>query len=144
MLEAADLRKFLHDLGGEVLKILQVDSLGLALELTSKQPNDLSAIPHLHIVPKGFVNNYLGDQGKTAGKQVILRQLDQADRQIHGKDYRCIRSEACLRLSLGTKKSCGLLILGHQDPQKFAPQQGVDLLSLLAGVCDRRLRHWLT
>ncbi len=144
MLDAADFREFLRDLGGEVLHILQVDSLGLALELTSKEPNDFSTISHFHIVPKGFVNDYLGDQGKAAGKQVVLRQLNQADRRIHGKNFRRIRSEACLRLSLGTKRSCGLLILGHEDPQKFAPQQGVDLLSLLAGVCDRRLRHWLT
>jgi len=35
-------------------------------------------------------------------------------------------------------------VLGAEDPQRFGPQQGTDLLAFLGGVFEREMRRWLS
>lgn len=145
MLDPADFEGFLHNLGGRVADILAVDSLRLVLE--SPQPEGTPAIRKvgdvLSLAEKGFVGGYLDAPRAGVERQVTLRQCDRGDESIFGERADWIRSEACLRLDLGEGRLPGMVALGAEDPHKFAPNQGTDLLSFFTGVLERALRRWL-
>ena len=63
---------------------------------------------------------------------------------VYGETGFWIRSEACLRLDLGTGRLPGMLVLGAEDPHQFKPNQGTDLLTFFAGVFERAMRRWLS
>jgi uncharacterized protein YigA (DUF484 family) len=78
-------------------------------------------------------------------RQVLLRHCDGGplSQALHGASARLIRSEALLRLDLGTGRLPGLLALGSEDPQQYRPGQGTDLLAFFAGAFERAMRRWL-
>ena len=83
-------------------------------------------------------------QGRGLGaRRVTLRQLVKASPDLYGADAAAVRSEALLRLDLGTGSIGGLLALGAVDPNRFHPEQGTDLLTFFGGVLERSLRRWL-
>ena len=47
-----------------------------------------------------------------------------------------------IRIDLGDGHA-GLLAFGANDPLRFHPDQGTDLLAFLGGVLERSLRRWL-
>ena len=146
MLDPLDFEVFLRDLGGEVAEILRVDSIRLVLE--SVQDDADPAITRLGqvltVAHPGFIRDYLtrGRDGATQ-RQVTLRQVDEGEARVYGRDAGFVRSEACLLLDFGDERLPGLLAMGSEDPHHFAPQQGTDLLSFFAGVFERVMRRWL-
>jgi uncharacterized protein YigA (DUF484 family) len=145
MLDAMDFEAFLRDLGGEVSEILRVDTVRLVLE-TSKSEQDaaLASLGDvLSVKPAGFIDDYLTQGRGTPTRQVTLRQVQQGDATLYGDKASYVRSEACLKLDLGTGRLPGLLVLGAEDPHMFGPQQGADLLAFFGGVFERAMRRWL-
>jgi uncharacterized protein YigA (DUF484 family) len=146
MLDPVEFETFLRDLDGEVAHILRVDSVRLVLE--SVQPPRAGggrgggggrAGPH-----PGFKKPY--PPGGRAGppRQVTLRQIEEGDMRIYGRDAGFVRSEACLLLDFGADRLPGMLVMGAEDPHQFSPQQGTDLLAFFAGVFERTMRRWLS
>lgn len=145
MLDPVDFESFLHNLGGQVADILAVDALRLVLE--TPQPEGTPAIRKvgdvLNLAEEGFVEGYLDPPRIGVMRQVTLRQCDRGDERIFGGHAPWVRSEACLRLDLGPGRLPGLLALGSEDPHKFAPNQGTDLLGFFTGALERAMRRWL-
>jgi hypothetical protein len=83
-----------------------------------------------------------GDRAGTS-RAVVLRQTSPASETIYGRSGDWIRSEAVLRLELGTGRLPGMLALGAEDPHQFRANQGTDLLTFFAGVFERAMRRWL-
>jgi len=54
-----------------------------------------------------------------------------------------LHSEALMRLDLGPGRLPGLLAMGCEDPHRFKPGQGTDLLAFFTAVFERVLRRWL-
>ncbi|MEP4198739.1 MAG: DUF484 family protein [Aliishimia sp.] len=146
MLDPVDFEPFLRDLGGEVAEILRVDAVKLVLE--SVQNDEDPAVQRLGdvmaVARPGYVDAYLTQGRSIETRQVTLRQIQSGTEFVYGTKADWIRSEACLKLELGTGRLPGLLILGAEDPHMFSPQQGTDLLSFMGGVFERAMRRWLS
>ncbi len=145
MLDPSDFESFMKDLGGEVAEVLQVDCARLVLEselddgpAVAKRLGDV-----LVVGEPGFVAKYIGSAREISPRPVALRQVHEQDARVYGETGFWIRSEACLRLDLGTGRLPGMLLLGAEDPHQFKPGQGTDLLAFFGGVFERAMRRWL-
>ncbi|MCY4304127.1 MAG: DUF484 family protein [Aestuariivita sp.] len=143
IIEAYDFNSFLKILAGSVFDILNIDFLSLILESSNELSKFETPENLLHVKPPGFVKNYLGNQNSDALKTVTLRQLQSPRVEVYGAITGRIYSEACLILCLKSSLPPGLLIMGSSNAKQFSAQQGTDLLALVAGVCERMIRHWL-
>jgi len=145
MMEPVKFERFLADLKGDVADILRVDAIRLILEsaATEADPAVARLSDVLGVAEPGFVHGYVSAGRDTGTRQVTLRQLSDAQPDIHGDKAPFIRSEACLTLDLGPGRLPGLLVMGSEDPHQFTPQQGTDLLTFFAGVFERVMRRWL-
>ncbi|TCO71185.1 DUF484 family protein [Rhodovulum euryhalinum] len=144
LLEPEDFAGFVATLSGEVAAILRIDCLRLVLESHRDDDAGLAALGEVvQVVPAGFVDAYAGGvHGRTA-RTVTLRQQVPGSSALYGHKAGAIRSEALLRLDFGTGRLPGMLAMGSEDPQQFAPNQGTDLLTFLAGVFERAMRRFL-
>ena len=146
MLDPVEFEVFLKDLGGDVATILRVDCVRLVLE--SVQNDDDPAVKRLgdvlSVAEPGFVEDYLTMGRNASVRQVTLRQINEGDPGVYGREAEYMRSEACLLLDFGENRLPGLLVMGAEDPHQFSPQQGTDLLSFFAGVFERAMRRWLS
>ncbi len=146
LLEPVEFENFLRVLGEDVAEILRVQRITLVLETTALM--DDPAIDKLGgtltVVEPGFVDQYLTyDRGGPA-RDVILREIQKPNQRVFGTLAAQLRSEACLKLDLGSGRLPGLIVMGASDPRHFTPQLGTDLLSFFAGVFERSMRHWLS
>ena len=146
MLDPAEFEAFLENLGEEVPEILRVDAMQVVLE-SAVSPDDpavkrLSEV--LTVAEPGFVEGYLTQGRNIPVRQVTLRQVQPDSQIIYGDNADWIRSEACLRLDLGSGRLPGMLVLGSEDPHQFKPTHGTDLLTFFAGVFERAMRRWLS
>ncbi len=146
MLDPMDFEAFLRDLDGEVAHILRVDAVRLVLETAQD-----GAVPAagrlgdvLSVGAPGDIRAYLCGGRDAPMRQVTLRGIDRGAADIYGAAAPGIRSEACLVLDFGGDRLPGMLVLGAEDPQRFGPQQGTDLLAFLGGVFEREMRRWLS
>ncbi len=145
MMDATKFESFLGDLSGDVADILRVDAVRLILESSSTEPDpSLARLSNvLSVAEAGFIDDYITMGRSAPARQVTLRQVRTDDAEIFGEKAEYIRSEACLRLDLGTGRLPGMLIFGAEDPHQFTPQQGTDLLTFFTGVLERVMRRWL-
>lgn len=145
LLEPADFAGFLKVLAGDVATSLRVDSVRLVLEST-QSTDDPALAPLSEVlcaVRPGFIAGHLGPVHDRRARPVILRQVQEDGATLHGDKTGWIRSEALIRLDLGSGRLPGLLVFGAEDPHQFAPSQGTDLLTFFAGVFERVMRRFL-
>lgn len=145
MLDPLTFEEFLQTLGAEVAETLRVDCMRLVLE--SVQPPGDPALNRLervlHVVPAGFVAEYVAGGRSVPLRPVTLRPVVTGLAEIYGEGAQAMRSEALLRLDFGPGRLPGLLAMGSADPHQFRPTQGTDLLGFFAGVFERTMRRWL-
>ena len=72
-----------------------------------------------------------------------MRQIRKGVTKIHGSHADNIRSEALMKLSLGVGNRPGLLLLGSNDENKFAPNMGTELLVFYGSVFEKVIQRWL-
>ncbi len=146
MLDPAGFEEFLKNLGSEVADLLRVDCVRLVLETTqeAEDPTLRRLDDVLCIVEPGFVLTYM--TGSRAGpiRDVTLRQSQPQSDTIYGDMSDYIRSEALMRLDLGSGRLPGMLVMGAEDPHHFKSSQGTDLLGFFSGVFERSMRRWLS
>lgn len=146
LLDAPRFEDFVLCLGREVSQILRVDSLRLVLE--SADPGDGKALerlrPVLTVRPTGYVETYMRHGRHAPSRPIVLRQGIPGEQAPYGSASGDLRSEALMRLDLGEGRLPGLLAMGSEDPHRFKPGQGTDLLTFFTGVFERILRRWLS
>ncbi len=148
LLDAGTFEDFLRVLDHDVANILAVDVIRLCLE-------SFKAEGGTPIGPEGPLQNVvvaLPEQGVAAyvtggrsspARQVTLRPASEAKGSIFGDAAIDVQSEAILRLDLGTAQMPGMVVFGSNDPNRFAPDQGTDLLAFFAHALERILRRWV-
>ena len=147
MMDAVKFEDFLRDLAGDVADTLRVDAMRLVLESEQAGGKDDPAVRRmgavLSVAEPGFADAYITRGRDVPVRQVILRQVQEADARVFGDQADYMRSEACLKLDLGAGRLPGMLVMGAEDPHLFTPQHGTDLLTFFTGVFERTMRRWL-
>lgn len=148
LLEPQDFRGFLTVLGDEVAHILSIDAIRLGLETTNAAPGtplgpkgNMATL--VTALPIGGVDAYLSESPGRPTKLVSLRRATAQSDELYGAGQAFVQSEAVLKLDLGRGKRPGLLAMGSEDPARFSPDQGTDLLTFFGGCFERMLRRWL-
>ncbi|WP_322895469.1 MULTISPECIES: DUF484 family protein [unclassified Yoonia] len=142
MMDAATFAGFLTDLAGDVANTLRVDAIRLVLEVNDPDhQSDLG--PVVASVASGFVSDYITMARNLPARQVTLRKFTNVGASLYGENASEIRSEACLKLDLGTGRLPAMLVMGSKDAQLFSQSQGTDLMAFFTGVLERVLRRWL-
>ncbi|MFM2355267.1 MAG: hypothetical protein RLZZ528_1003 [Pseudomonadota bacterium] len=146
LLEPVTFESFLRRLNTEVTEILRVDCIRFVLETT--QTTDDPVLHRLSDVltaaEPGFVEAYMQGGRAQPSRPVVLRQTIPQSQAIYGEGGDWIRSEALMRIDLGTGRLPGMIVMGAEDPHQFRPNQGTDLLQFFAGVFERTMRRWLS
>lgn len=145
MLDPEQFEEFLRNLGSDVAQILTVDAIKLVLESPDAGPDPaLDRISDvLCVVKPGFIETYMSSERGPTTRQVVLRQTVPQTDVLYGAKTPDLRSEACMRLDLGTHRMGGMLVMASDSPHMFKPGQGTDLLSFFAGIFERSMRRWL-
>ncbi|MGB8623694.1 MAG: DUF484 family protein [Paracoccaceae bacterium] len=146
LLDPAEFEAFLRSLDDEVADILRVDCVKLVLEtaLEDLDPSVERLGKVLTVAGPGFIDDYLTMGRDTTARPVTLRQVQPDSDRIYGDAAGWIRSEALLKLDLGDGRLPGLLVMGAEDPHRFSPNHGTDLLAFFGGVFERAMRRWLS
>lgn len=148
LLDPDDFQVLLGVLGTDLPDLLGVELVRLGIETPGLRPGTpVGPEGELHrlvvALAPGGVDQYLGTARGAGRRAVILRQTMAEGGIVYGEDAQWIRSEALMRLDLGPGKRPALLLLAAEDPHRFTPDQGTDLLAFLGGVFERVLRRWL-
>lgn len=138
LLERQDFASFISALEADLSRELSVDAAVLVLE--EKTPTEgLGAVPGIAALAPGGIALYRGDVEGTTPREMVLRACAPGSPVFPGD----ITSEALLTLDLGEGRRRAMLALGAQDPARFSPEQGTDLLRFFAEVFERVLRRWI-
>ncbi len=148
LLEPLDFTEFLQSLGSEVRDILRVDCVKLCLEsaAVAEPAQERLALEYGEVIgfyAPGSIEEYLTRGRNMSDRAVTLRQVAHASNTLYGDKAPWIRSEALMKLDLGSGNLPGMLALGAEDPHQFHPNQGTDLLAFLGGAFERMMRRWL-
>lgn len=139
LIEPDTLGEFLRRLTHDVPVMLGVEEARLCIEADvedARTADDLGEGLHGRVVilPEGTVGSYMAIGGNA--NPVVLRPCPEEAEVIFGH-ITPARSEALMRLDLAGGP--GMLAFGAADPDRFGPDQGVDLLTFTAGVVQRLL-----
>lgn len=144
LLEPDDFSGFLDNLTTTVAPILRVETLRLVMESASDDTPPAAPEGALAMVSPGTVARMIA-AGRRAprGNDIILRRASVETAVTHGTAAGVIRSEALLPLDLGAGRWPALLLMGSNDPARFTPTQGTDLLRFFSQVFRLVLMGWL-
>ncbi len=116
---------------------LDIDVVSLCVEC------DRSGIPaaarsNVQGLEPGTIDLLLGD-----GYDTLLRSTVEGDSEVFGAASGLVRSDALLRLSIGSSAPAALLALGSRQEGRFEPGHGTELLRFLATALENTMRSWL-
>lgn len=152
MLEQTRFVDILRVLTQDTPDMVAVDCARVCIETDEAPPGPMPGLEDdlaesVIIIPPGGGDSYFALSGSTARKICLRPAVREAD-AIFGDAAGWVRSEALVRLDLGDgpggEARRGLLVFGAEDPHRFAPDHGTDLLAFFGGVAERALRRWLT
>jgi len=144
LIDAKNLGEFLRRLIRDVPTMVGVEDARLCLEAEVDRICPAETLGdglggRVLLVPEASVGEYIMLDGDGAERQVVLRPCGSEAELLFGRLARA-RSEALLKLDLAG--SAGLLVFGADDPDRFGPEQGIDLLTFFGRVIERLLaRH---
>lgn len=145
VIDAHRLQTLLDILGGAVLQSLRLSSIRLVLEpdvVGTSLPVLAASSPVLATAEAGFIEDYLTQGRKIQTRPITLRQATQAAAEVYGSEAE-VTSEALLLLTCKTRPVRAMLALGSEDPARFKPAHGTDLLAFFSGVVERVLNRLL-
>lgn len=147
LLDAETFDEFLSALKKDTANILAVDVIRLCLE-SDKADGGKAIGPDgplkdtVVALPVNGVSAYITGGRNRAAQKVTLRAASDAKDAIFGP-ANVVQSEAILRLDLGSNGPQGLVVFGSTDPNRFAADQGTELLAFFAQTVERMLRRWV-
>lgn len=136
LLEAESFEEFVTVVTQEFPIILDVDTVTLVVEATSKE------IPFVNL--SGIRFSRVGTVEKWIGKGDALLQssIDGAE-EIFGPGAGLVKSQALLRLEISKATPAGIIAFGSRDPNAFYPEMAIDQVGFLAQVVERCFRLWM-
>ncbi len=117
--------------------LLDVDVVSLCIE-GCDEPLPRVGMGGVHLLEPGTVDMLLGSK-----RNVILRADADPEEAVFAEAAALVRSDALVRLSVGSTTPAGLLAFGTRHPGFFNGSQGTELLTFLARVLEHCIRGWL-
>jgi len=145
LLKLMEINNF-HDLENQLLIdlpiILKISNLHLMLEndLPELRPTKLRNC--LSLVKPGTVDKYIRAGSQTNIKKITLRRIPSGSRLVYPNLTNKIKSEALIKLDLGSSRFPALLLMGSTNSDQFHSKQGTELLNFFGKAIERILRHW--
>ena len=137
ILAAPSFEQLLQIVTTDLAVLLDVDIVTLGVE-SSASPARL--MPHgIHLLKAGTVDTLLG-----AERTVLLQADLPGDAALFGGAAGLVRSQALLRISIGSGAPIGLLCIGARRAGRFHPGLSTELLSFLARVLGITISQWLS
>ena len=137
LLDARTFEHLLEIVTVDFVDLLDVDVATLCFE-TPDVPMDGLKARGVHTINPGTVKHLMGD-----ASGIVLRDKTGGDTSLFGDNAARIQSDALIRLRVTKAAPPGLLALGSHTKERFHPDQGTDLLKLLADALARCIRAWL-
>lgn len=117
--------------------LLDVDVVSLCIE-GSDGPLPRVGMGGVHLLEPGTVDRLLGPK-----RAVMLRADADLEESVFGGAATLVRSDALVRLAVGSTTPAGVLAFGTRHPGFFNGNQGTELLTFLARVLEHCIRGWL-
>jgi uncharacterized protein len=117
--------------------LLDVDVVSLCIE-GADGPLPRVGMGGVHLLEPGTVDRLLGPKRK-----VMLRADADPEESVFGGASTLVRSDALVRLAVGSTTPAGLIAFGTRHPGFFNGNQGTELLTFLARVLEHCIRGWL-
>ena len=140
MLGAGSLEQLIEVATTDLAIQLDIDVVSICVESARGLPD--GPLRHGFVVmDEGMVDEIMGP-----GTDCILRDAacEAPDRElVFGAGAGLIDSDALLRIQPHPTTPQGILALGSREPDKFAPDQGTELLLFLARCFEQSLRGWV-
>ena len=144
LIDAPDLGEFLRRLIRNVPAMVGVEEVRLCLEAEVNEISPAALAEGLGgktlLVPHASVDEYMMLEGNTEPGRVVLRPCGTEAELIFGPLTQT-HAEALLKLDIAG--SAALLAFGAAEPDRFSPDQGIDLLTFFANVVEQLLTHHL-
>ncbi len=142
LLDAQDLPALAEALLIEAPRTVAVEQARLCLETEADPPSETLGLPtalaaRIVAFPEQGVEAYAALSDAPGRDGVWLRPAPREAELLWGDDAPAIGSEALIALDLGARRA--MLAFGAADPDRFAPEHGVDLVAFLGAVAARRL-----
>ena len=139
LISATSFEHLIQIVTSDLAVMLDIDAVTLCIEAGELANGLTLPFAGLQLLEIGMVNHILGSK-----RDALLADHTPGDVEIFGAAAGLVRSQALLRLSVGTGTPTGLLALGSRRPAKFKPGQGTELLCFLARALDVVISEWLT
>jgi uncharacterized protein YigA (DUF484 family) len=136
LLEAESFEEFISVLTQDYPTLLDVDTVSVAIEATSKEVPFISHAG-MRFLRKGTVNQILGK-----GDALLQGNINGSE-EIFGPGAGLVKSQALLRLEISENTPAGIIAFGSRDPEAFSPDQAIDQIGFLAQVVERCFRLWI-
>jgi uncharacterized protein len=137
ILSARSFEKLIHTVTADLPLVLEVDAVTICLE-AGDVPIPRAYASGLRSIPEGAIDRHLGQ-----GRDIALASDITGDEKIFGAATGLVRSQALVRLNMGTQAPKGLLAIGSRDLDTFHQGQGTELIGFLARALDTTIRQWL-
>lgn len=136
LLEAESFEEFVTVVTQEFPIILDVDTVTLVVEATSKEIPFVN-LTGIRFTRVGAVQKWLGK-----GDALLQSNIDGAE-EIFGPGAGLVKSHALLRLEISKATPAGIIAFGSRDPGAFYPEMAIDQIGFLAQVVERCFRLWM-
>jgi uncharacterized protein YigA (DUF484 family) len=148
ILEPADFNGFLKLVAQDLASTLGIESVVLCLETQAVSAGQGPSLSKefgtgVTFMAIGEIEDYITHGRDMNSRPVTMRSVKPDGVMLFSDNNEPIKSEALLKLDLGTGNLPGMLVLGSKNADQFAPAQGSDLLLFLGGVFSRIMRRWL-
>ena len=137
ILAARSFEKLIHTVTADLPLVLEVDAVTICLE-AGDVPIPRAYASGLRSIPEGAIERHLGP-----GRDIALSCDITADQKIFGAAMGLVRSQALVRLNMGSQAPKGLLAIGSRDVDTFHQGQGTELIGFLARALETTIRQWL-
>ena len=136
LLEARSFEEFIEIVTHDFAVIMDVDVVSLVIE--ANEPD----IHHVHlkgvkVVAPGFLDKWLRDGDG------LLQDNIMGSEEIFGPAAGLVKSQALIKLQVGSNTPLGLIAFGSRNPDMFHHEQAIDHIGFLAEVVERCIRLWL-
>lgn len=136
VLEADSFEEFVDLVTQQLPVILDVDTIHLVIESTSKEIPFISNAG-IRLAKLGTVKKWLN-----TGDALLQDNIHGAE-ELFGPGAGLVRSHALVRLEISEATPAGIIAFGSRDPEAFMPNHAVDQIGFLAQVIERCFRLWL-